>query len=252
MPHVRTPVTPGGSVGAPPASFYPAREDTFLLLPYARVERGLRFLEVGTGAGGLALEAARHGARVVATDLNPHALRHLVRLAWEEGLPVEAVRTDLARGLGRFDRILFNPPYLPTRPEQQDPDPWHNLALDGGRDGCRVAARWVDELDEHLRPGGDAFLLVSTVQAPGSRSRMAAGWRARGGTVEVVAERRLEGEQLEVWRFALGGWEPASPLARRSAAPRRGSRARHRSPSAHRTGSNPAPGPERTTAPDAA
>ena len=102
---------------APDAPVYPPREDTRLLLPFAEVPRGTLLLEVGTGSGLVALAAARRGARVVATDLNPHALRRLRARAREEGVDLALVRTDLAHGLGRFDRILANPPYLPTRPE---------------------------------------------------------------------------------------------------------------------------------------
>ena len=112
---------------------YPPREDTLLILPFAEVAPGALFLEVGCGVGLAALTAARRGARVVATDVNPHALRHLRARARAEGLDLTPVRTDLARGLGRFDRLLSNPPYLPTRPEERDPDRWHNLALDGDR-----------------------------------------------------------------------------------------------------------------------
>jgi release factor glutamine methyltransferase len=203
MPQVRTPSVPAGTPGDSSPPIYPAREDTLLLLPFARIPRGRRLLEVGTGAGEVALEAARGGARVVATDLNPHALRQLVRRARAEGLPLEVVRTDLARGLGRFDRVVFNPPYLPTRPEERDPNRWHNLALDGGPDGSRVAVRWIADLAEHLTPGGEGFLLVSTIQSESGRAELRETWRKQGGTVDVVDERPLEGERLGVWRLVL-------------------------------------------------
>ena len=190
---------PGGTDGE--GTVYPPREDTFLLLPFSEVAAGTRFLEVGTGTGLAALTAARRGARVVATDLNPQALRSLRRRARAEQLDLQLVRTDLARGLGRFDRIVSNPPYLPTSREEQDPDRWQNLALDGGPDGCRVTGRLVDELDRHLLPEGSAFVLVSSRQDPGGLERIRERWRSQGGRVDVVATRRLEGEQLDVWRL---------------------------------------------------
>ena len=187
--------------GEPPV--YPPREDSRLLLPFAQVPPGTRLLEVGAGAGLAALAAARCGARVVATDLNPHALRALRRKARAERLGVEPVRTDLARGLGRFHRVLANPPYLPTLPEERDPDRWHNLALDGGPDGCRVTARLVGELEQHLLPDAEAFVLVSSRQAPEGLDRIRSCWTRSGGTVDVAVSRNLEGERLDVWRLRL-------------------------------------------------
>lgn len=184
---------------------YPAREDTLLLLPFARVGTGTRFLEIGAGSGLVALEAARSGARVVATDLNPYALGRLRELARVERLDVDPVRTDLARGLGQFDRIVANPPYLPTRPPERDPDRWHNLALDGGHDGCRVTARLIGELDEHLLRSGEAFVLVSSLQSASALRRIRTGWFRRGGKLSVAASRQLEGERLEVWRLTMPG-----------------------------------------------
>jgi release factor glutamine methyltransferase len=182
--------------------FYPPREDSFLLLPFAHVPVGARVLDVGTGSGLLALAAARAGARVVATDLNPFALRHVRRLASAEALDVSLVRTDLARGLGRFDRVLANPPYLPTRPEERDPDRWHNLALDGGPDGLGPTARLLESLPEHLAPGGSACVIASSLQDPERAAELQERWRRIGG-LEIAARRPLEGEELVVWRLTL-------------------------------------------------
>lgn len=148
------------------AEVYPVREDSRLLARFARPRRGDTVLEVGCGRGLAALVAARHGARrVVATDLNPTALRAIVQRARREELPLDAVRTDLAAGLRRFDLVLSNPPYLPTSRKERDWNPWEDLALDGGPDGCRVTARLLATLGEHLAPGGRAYLLVSSLQS---------------------------------------------------------------------------------------
>ena len=191
------------SAGGRNPEVYPPREDTFLLLPFARVPSRARVLEVGTGAGRIALAAARAGARVVATDLNRRALGPLRQQAIAEGLDLSVVRTDLARGLGRFDYVLSNPPYLPTGPEQHDVDGGIDLALDGGPDGTCVLERLLTQLPEHLASGGVAFVVVSTVQAAASLERIVTEWERRGGLRETAASRRLEGERLEVWKLTL-------------------------------------------------
>ena len=186
---------------------YPAREDTELLEHFALGARGLRVLEIGTGNGQVAETAARAGAQVVATDLNPAALRGLQARARSERLPIEVVRTDLAQGLRRFDRILANPPYLPTAPSDRDPDRWVNFALDGGPDGCTTFGRIVAQLDEHLRPGGSAYLLESSLQDPQRKEELRAGWVRAGGTFRTVAERPVGEETLSIgeWRSSEVG-----------------------------------------------
>ena len=193
-------------------SVYPPREDSFLLVPFAAVASGTSLIEVGAGSGLAALEAARRGARVVATDRNPEALRLLRARALAERLDLSVVRTDLAAGLGRFDRLLSNPPYLPTRPEERDPDRWTNIALDGGLDGCRVLARLVHDLPDHLAPGGAAYVVGSSLQAGRALAAIVAEWKDRGGDQEVVADRWLEGERLFVWRFSLRDRTPVDAV----------------------------------------
>ena len=109
---------------------YAPAEDTWLLLRAAREEcrDGERVLEIGCGSGAVS-GALCQRARVLATDINPHAVQE----ARDRG--VEVLRTDLFSGIcGQFDLILFNPPYLPTDPDERMDD-WLEYALDGGPDG---------------------------------------------------------------------------------------------------------------------
>lgn len=194
---------------------YPPREDTYLLLPFAQALPGERVADVGTGNGTLALAAARHGGRVVATDLNPRALSELRARARREGLSLEVVRTDLLAGLGLFDRILANPPYLPTPPSGEDRRIGDRLALDGGADGLRVTRRLFEGWENHLARDGRAFVLVSTLQDPSGLASILAAWTERGGTVATVASRPLEGERLDVLECA---WD-RSRASRRERSP---------------------------------
>ena len=146
--------------GVEPDVYQPA-EDSGLLAEAAiesLVEPEL-VLEVGTGSGWVAEQVDDHtDARVIGSDLNPHATRQ----ARERG--VEAVRADLLEPFadGGFDAVLFNPPYLPTDPDNEWND-WMEHALSGGEDGRRLIVPFIDSVDRVLAPGGEVYLLVSSL-----------------------------------------------------------------------------------------
>jgi release factor glutamine methyltransferase len=87
--------------------------------------------------------------------------------AKENKIPnVRYVVSDFFDGVsGRFDAIIFNPPYLPTEYNERV-DGKLNLAFDGGKDGRKVLDRFLSIFDEHLKPGGILLLLQSSVNGP--------------------------------------------------------------------------------------
>jgi len=176
-----------------PDQVYPPAEDSYLLLRAAlrEVRQIDRVLEVGTGSGCVAAGLLGRAAAVVATDINPHA----VECTRARG--VEAVRTDLFAGLsGPFDLVLFNPPYLPTLPEERLDD-WLEYALDGGPTGRAAIERFVADAGRVLAPFGRILLLVSSLTGPDAVRELF----ARHGFVSfVVDEEALEGEKLYVLR----------------------------------------------------
>ena len=175
-----------------PAQVYQPEADTCLLLKaaLAEVRPGDRVLEVGTGSGLIAAELGRV-ARVVATDINPHA----VASARERG--VEVVRTDLFSGIcGAFDVIVFNPPYLPTRPEERVED-WLEYALDGGPTGREVIARFAAGVGRLIGPGGRILLLVSSLTGT---EEVCALFSRLGYSPAIAARETVEGEELFVLR----------------------------------------------------
>ena len=139
---------------------YEPAEDSHLLAIAAanRIDGDDLVLDLGTGTGYVAsLIGERTGARVVGADLNPHACRR----AAANG--IEAVRSDLVspfRG-GRFDAVVFNPPYLPTAPDAEWDD-WMERALSGGRTGREVIEPFLDAASRVLAPDGVIYLLVSS------------------------------------------------------------------------------------------
>jgi SAM-dependent methyltransferase len=100
-----------------PPEVYQPSEDSYLLANNI-VPRG-RVLEIGTGSGIIAITLAKKGHDIVATDINPKALSTARQNALANGVVghVNIVRADLLRGMrGPFDTVVFNPPYLPSRP----------------------------------------------------------------------------------------------------------------------------------------
>ncbi|QSG10467.1 Methylase of polypeptide chain release factors [Halapricum desulfuricans] len=152
---------------------YEPAEDSHLLAETAReyVTADDRVLEVGTGSGYVATALADTGAAVVATDINPMACRE----ARDAGLAV--VRANLVEPFrdGVFDVVAFNPPYLPTPPEQEFDD-WMERALSGGEDGRAVVDPFLDTVRRVLAEDGVVLLLVSSLtDIEAVRERAAAG-----------------------------------------------------------------------------
>jgi release factor glutamine methyltransferase len=174
---------------------YQPAEDTYLLLRAALAEArpADNVLEIGCGSGFISQELGPKVARLLATDINPHA----VRAARARG--IEVIRADLFLGIkGKFDLILFNAPYLPTLPEERTGQ-WLDYALDGGESGRQTVDRFIDDLAGHLRPGGRALLLISSLTGLAQVQKTIAAAKL---TSEMVAGEGCFFERLYVLRLA--------------------------------------------------
>ncbi len=183
---------------------YQPEADTYLLLGAARneVKPGDRILEIGTGSGTISCGLAKVSA-VVATDINPHA----VSCAGEAGLDV--VRTDLFSGIrGPFDLVVFNPPYLPTRPEERVDD-WLEYALDGGENGRQVIERFARSVGDVLLPDGRILLLISSLTG---RDEVLELFSRLGFSCTIAVQEAVEDEMLYVLKIVRkmpDGMDPA-------------------------------------------
>ena len=218
--------------GVETAVYQPA-EDSALLARAAveTIAENERVLEVGTGSGWVAARVASEtGASVVASDLNPHACRQARerartprtgtegdgsvegggdgddehrdsgedehRLAGEGTPGFDVVTADLVSAFadGSFDCVLFNPPYLPTDPDNEWDD-WMERALSGGESGRAVIEPFLDTVERVLAPGGRVLLLVSSLAGYETVLDHA---RDRGFSVEKAVEESYPFETLTV------------------------------------------------------
>ncbi len=131
-------------------------------------------LDLGTGCGVQALHLAGHSTRVVATDVNPRALR-LARL--NAALNGVADRVEVREGSffepvrgERFDLIATNPPFVIS------PGTGERLVYrDSGLPGDQVVEDIVRTAPEHLTDGGWCQVLANWVIEDGR------GWDERLG-----------------------------------------------------------------------
>ncbi|HKZ59243.1 MAG TPA: HemK2/MTQ2 family protein methyltransferase [Candidatus Thermoplasmatota archaeon] len=207
------------------STVYAPAEDTQLVLEGLKVRAGERAVELGTGRGDIALELARRGARVEATDVNPAAVAVASARAQAEGLPVRFFVGDLfAPCKGAFDLVVFNPPYLPTGPQDRVAGAL-NAAFDGGADGLAVTRRFLAALPLRLKAGGRALTVVSSLSPWGAfLAAVPAGFEAR-----VLSRARFDFEELRLVEVSRapsrpkrkgGARSPRGPTRARSGSPR--------------------------------
>lgn len=167
------------------------RQDTETLCEaaLARLQPGMRALDLCTGSGALAVALARLGkADVTGADISADALdvarenarRNGVNVRWRQGDLYGAVPGE------RFDLMVCNPPYL-TETDMQNLqaevafEP--ALALYGGTDGLDFYRRLVCGLSQHLEPGGCALFEVGAGQAQAVRALLEAALTGRTGVI---------------------------------------------------------------------
>lgn len=194
----------------------PAAEALAQLIAPGAVETSL---DVGTGSGVLALILAGSSRSVVATDVNPAALRYAklsAALSGFDNVDVRAGSLFEPVPAARFDRVVSNPPFV-IAPESRflfrhsdlPGDQMSRRVVEGtaghlaeggfGAILCNwIVPRgqaWLDPVREWLEPSGcDAVVLLHGVEDP---LTYAVRWNGRAQYVEPEEFRRLLGRWLE-------------------------------------------------------
>lgn len=202
--HQRVQVRPDYVLGASPAS-------TTLAQLAMRTPVGAA-LDLGTGCGIQSLHLARHAQRVVATDLNPRALR----LAH---LTMQLNETDVDLRLGSlyepvpesFDLIVTNPPYVMSPPTGE-----RLVYREGSFEGDGLVREVIRGAREHLNPGGVLQVLGNwAILRDQPWQERLDGWAADDCDFWVIERERLSvHEYVEMWLTDAGlhqtdGWEQA-------------------------------------------
>lgn len=160
----------------------------------------VRFADIGTGAGGLAVTLALEcpSVQAYATDVSDEALGIARRNA--ESLLGDRCRIDFARGsllaplkapsIPALDLIVSNPPYVTSREMDGLPEEIRRfeprLALHGGEDGLACYRAIIEQAPACLRKGGMIALEIGAEQS-GAVTRLVADRRVYGN-IEIVKD----------------------------------------------------------------
>ena len=162
----------GLTFGVTPEVLIP-RPDTEILVDLAIERAPSTVIDVGTGAGCIAVALAVHlpDAQITAIEISPAASAIAQSNAERHGVAdrVQLIVGDvLSPRPGLVDMIVSNPPYvlsseIPTLPVSvRDHEP--HIALDGGMDGLTVIRQLMNQAPGVLRPGGSLLIEIGSGQ----------------------------------------------------------------------------------------
>lgn len=89
--------------------------------------KGKSFLELGCGSGLLSIVAAKRGARVVSSDINPEAISCTRINAEKNNVRLHLIESDVFARIPRqvFDIIVINPPFFPQEAKSTAEMAWY-------------------------------------------------------------------------------------------------------------------------------
>ena len=178
-----------------PESVYFPHEDSLMLAKalesIAEELGGKSLLEIGCGSGLISILAAKLGAVVTATDINPEAVEAAIQNAKANSVQLNAFASDLfANVKGSFDFIIFNAPYLPD----QDGDMPENFRTQWSiHQNGNVIERFAREAKSHLSSKGRILILFSSLSGDIMKLLKENGFEAR-----ILSRKKLDFEELFV------------------------------------------------------
>ncbi|MDD5253758.1 MAG: methyltransferase [Candidatus Nanoarchaeia archaeon] len=161
---------------------YEPREDSILIGKFVKEYSRGKVLDIGSGSGYLAEIALEKTKDVLAADINPEAVEHCKKKG------INSIVSDLFSNIkGKFDLIIFNPPYLPEDPDEDEES--KIITTDKG-----IIERFLKELKEHLNKNGKCLMIYSSL-SPVNPSELA---KKNGFSVKILKEEALFFENLYV------------------------------------------------------
>lgn len=139
-------------------SVYEPREDSTMLETWVKKHAFGKVLDMGTGSGIQAIAAAhkQNVSSVLAADVQKGVVGYCKKNI--KNNKIIFIQSDLFKNIkGKFDTIIFNPPYLPQELKLKD------LTIEGGTKGYEVIERFLNEVNDFLKTDGIILMVFSSL-----------------------------------------------------------------------------------------
>ncbi|MBS3160445.1 DUF2431 domain-containing protein [Candidatus Woesearchaeota archaeon] len=134
---------------------YERSEDSELLAKYVEEYAKGKVLDIGTGSGIQAEAALRFTKNVLAVDVDEESVNYVKKKG------IKAKISDLFSNVaGKFDLIIFNPPYLP---DEKLEDEKSKRITTGGKHGYEILEKFFSQANEHLNKNGKILIVFSSL-----------------------------------------------------------------------------------------
>lgn len=157
------------------------------------VKDNQRILEMGTGDLAILsifIAKRKKNVDITAVDVNPYFVKNAKINAEKNNVKLNLFRSDLFSNVnGSFDVVFFNAPYMPsdwglkyevTKWDKMKMESVYNRAWDGGKYGCDIVNRFLNDASKMISPKGKIMLGVNTFFIDDSRMK------------EMIKENNLE------------------------------------------------------------
>jgi methylase of polypeptide subunit release factors len=171
-----------------------------------------RALDLGTGCGVQALHLDAHTDAIVATDTNERALALAAATARLNGMSWDLRCGSLFEPVAgeRFDLIVSNPPFV------VGVGALDYMYRDSGMVGDSLSRTLIEQVRDHLEPGGTAQIMANWIVRHGHdwRDRVS-GWLTGTGLHAWVVQRELADPVSYVSLWTSDAGEPPEEAAQR-------------------------------------
>ena len=171
--------------------YKPGDDSQLLAIQVKKYAKAKSVLDIGSGSGIQAKAAITSKAKsVLASDIDPDSL------ACIKSKNIQAIKSNLFSNIkGKYDLIIFNPPYLPHDPKEPNDSA---LATSGGPKGDEITLGFLSQTPKHLNKNGIILMVTSSLT---QKRRINNLLKKLNYKKAILSKRKFFFEEIQVWKI---------------------------------------------------